>query len=287
MSIRRKTVVTATVLLLVAACGGSSTPSAQPTSAPSTAVASPSASPTPSPTTVVRATHVYFLHGEQVVSVHRDVAVTSGAIATAAVRALLAGPSALERAAGLTSAIPMGTQLRGITVASGTADVDLSATYESGGGSLSMSARLMQVVFTLTQFPTVQRVTWRLDGKPVKVFGGEGLIIDRPATRAQYTSFLPPIWIDSPAWGETVGSPVTVKGLANVFEGQFLLEVTDAAGKVLVREPATASMGTHTAFEKTLSFTVAQPGAGRVTGFDHSAKDGARVDETAVPVTLR
>lgn len=287
MRFSRSALAVPVVLLLVAACGGSSTPSAQPSRTPATTSASPSPPPSTAPATVVRPAHVYFLHGEKVVSVHREVQVSSGAVAAAAMRALLAGPTAAERVAGLTSAVPTGTQLRGITIAGGTADVDLSGRYESGGGSLSMSARLMQVVFTLTQFPTAQRVTWRLDGKPVTVFGGEGIVLDHPATRAQYTSFLPPIYIDSPAWGETVSSPLTVRGLADVFEGQFLVEVTDASGKVLVRQPAMAAMGTHTAFTTTLTFTVTGPGSGRVTGFDYSAKDGARIDDTVVPVTLR
>lgn len=291
MRISRSALVAPVVLLLVAACGGSSTPSAQPSRTPTpaatTATVSPSTSPPASAATVVRPTHVYFLHGEKVASVHRDVQVTDGAIASAAVRALLAGPTAAERAAGLSSAVPAGTQLLGLRIAGGIAVVDLSARYAAGGGSLSMSARLMQVVFTLTQFPTVRGVTWRLDGRQVRVFGGEGIVLDHPATRAQYRSFLPPIFIESPAWGETVSSPVTVRGLADVFEGQFLVEVTDAAGALLVRQPAMASMGMHTSFTKTLSFTVARAGSGRVTGFDYSPKDGARIDETAVPVTLR
>lgn len=270
-------------LLLVAACGGSSTPSAQPTTAPPSATAA-SVAPT---TAAVRGTRVYFLQREKVVSVYRDVPVSGGAVASASVRALLAGPTAAERAAGLSSAVPPSTSLRGVAISAGTADVDLSRAYESGGGSLSMSARLMQVVFTLTQFPTVQRVTWRLDGKPVKVFGGEGIVLDRPATRAQYAAFLPPIFIDSPARGEPVTSPVTVRGLANVYEGQFLVEVTDAAGKALVRQRATAATGSWTAFATTLRFAVREPGIGRITGFDYSAKDGSRVDELAVPVALR
>ena len=35
---------------------------------------------------------------------------------------------------------------------------------ESGGGSASMIARLAQIVFTVTQFPTVREVDIALDG---------------------------------------------------------------------------------------------------------------------------
>jgi germination protein M len=288
----------AALLVLAAGCGGTAPASNQsnpttvaPTTATPTTATPTTATPTAvAPTTTAPgalSTHVYFLRGEKVVAVHRDVLVVSAATATAAMRALLAGPTVTERAAGVTTTIPAGTQLRGVAVANDTADVDLSAAYESGGGSLSMSARLMQVVFTLTQFPTVQRVTFRLEGKAIAVFGGEGIIIDRPATRAQYESFLPEIFIESPAMGETVTSPLTVRGVANVFEGQFLVEVTDATGTVLVRAPVNASMGMHTAFTSSLRFAVETPGPGRVTGFDYSAKDGSRILDDVVPVILR
>lgn len=274
----------AAVLGLVSACGGSgSTPSGTtPTATPTTTA------PTSSPpvTTTTSAVHVYFLHGEKVVSVHRDVKVTGKAVATAALKALLAGPTADERDAGISTTIPTDTALNGVTVANGTADVDLTAAYESGGGSLSMTGRLMQVVFTVTQFPTVQRVTFRLDGKTITTLGGEGVMIDKPQTRADYESFVPAIFIDSPAWGETVTSPVEVRGVANVFEGQFTIEVRDAAGKVLVTGPGRATMGKLSPFSTKLYYT-ASKGPGRVIGFDNSAKDGSRIDVYSVPVTLR
>lgn len=280
-SMRYLTILSATLLALAVACGGSSTPTSDQTTPSQTASPSPSAT-----TPTVRSANVYFLRGEKVASVHRDVTVTGAAIATAAMRALLDGPTATERTAGLTTTIPSATELNAVTISGGTADVDLTAAYGSGGGTLSMSARLMQVVFTLTQFPTVRQVTFRLDGKPITALGGEGIMVDKPQTRAQYESFLPPIFIDSPAMGETVTSPLTVRGVANVFEGQFMIEVTDSSGTVLVKQPAHASMGSYSAFAETLSWDTPATGAGRVTGYDRSPKDGARIDDYVVPVTF-
>jgi spore germination protein GerM len=231
---------------------------------------------------------LYFLRADgTLIPAYRVVTVRGQAIATAAVTALLQGTTAAERAAGLTSAVPAGTRLRGITVASGTATVDLTGRYASGGGSLSMTGRLGQLVYTLTQFPTVQRVALRLDGHRVTVLGGEGVIVGRTATRAQFTSLLPPIFIDSPALGQSVTSPVRVSGVANVFEGQFQVDVRDAAGKVLARASATAATVRDRAFSVTLSYAVARTQAGSVVGFDRSAKDGAVIDVVRVPVTLR
>lgn len=283
----RALVAVALGTVLLAGCGGTTpAPASSPTLTPSGTV-TPSASSTPSPTTpsvTLHSLRVYFLRGEKVVSVHRAVPVTDSAVASAAMTALLAGPSDAERAAGVCSEIPAGTALLGVSINDGVALVDLSSAYGSGGGSLSMTARLMQVVFTLTQFPTVTGVRFALDGAPTTVLGGEGVLIDSPATRAQYDSFLPPIFIDSPAMGQTVTSPLTVTGLANVFEGQFSVQVTDAAGTVLAHAPGMASMGQFATFSVALSFTAPDQGAGTVTGYDNSPKDGSRIDVYDVPV---
>ncbi len=110
---------------------------------------------------------------------------------TAAVRALLAGPTLDERAAGIATAIPADTRLLGISIARGVATVDLTSEYQSGGGSLSMEVRLGQVVYTLTQFPTVRGVLFELDGAPVNVFSSEGIVLDHPVGRADYRDLRP------------------------------------------------------------------------------------------------
>lgn len=282
MFMRRRLAVLPVLALVIAACGGSSSSSGGQT--PST--------PTPQPTTTTSApaaplaVHVYFLRDEKVASVHREVSVTEGLGARAAMRALLTGPTDAERAAGLSTAIPAGSKVLGLSFAHGIADVNMNAAYESGGGSLSMTARLMQVAFTLTQFTPAQRVTFRVEGKRVTAFGGEGVMLDHPVGRADYESFLPPIFVDSPAIGETVSSPVTVHGLANVFEGDFLVEVTTDSGTRLARKHAHAAMGHYADFTAELRFSRDAAGAGRITAFDYSARDGSRIDDYVVPVVF-
>jgi germination protein M len=295
------------VALVAAACGGGtsggggSTPAASGpgTTAASGASSSPSgggsgtpsggsggvSSTVPSTSTAVR---LYFLRtGGTLAPVYRQVPVQSSAVATAAMKALLSGPTATERVAGLGTTIPTGTALHRVTVSKGTADVDLTPAFTTGGGTLSMTARVGEIVYTLTQFPTVQGVTFRIDGKPLTVLGGEGIILDRPATRARYESLLPPIFIENPAMGQSVTGPVQVQGLANVFEGQFLVEVRDGQGRVLARSSAKASMGRFSHVDVTLPFAVARAQKGSVVGYDRSAKDGSVIDVFTVPVTLR
>ena len=120
---------------------------------------SASSSSTTTTTTVEKTTvAVYLVRGEHVGPVRRDAVAASPA--RSAMEELLRGPSAADAAAGLTSAIPAGTTLLGLTIADGTATVDLTSTFGSGGGSLSMQERVAQVVYTLTGFPSVQRVVF-------------------------------------------------------------------------------------------------------------------------------
>ncbi len=231
---------------------------------------------------------VYFLRREHIAVAHRSVPWTK-AVASAAMRALLSGPSAGERAIGLTTTIPSRTGLLGVEIEHGTATVDLSRRFASGGGSLSMMARLAQVTFTLTQFSTVQRVRFELDGVAVHVFGGEGILLDHPVTRATYESLSPAILIERPGRAWAVRSPLRVSGTANVFEAQFSLELTDAAGRVLARRRVHASAGTGTrgSFDVRIAFSVRSAQAGTLIAFDNSPKDGSRIDVVEVPLRLR
>ncbi|MDO8846897.1 MAG: GerMN domain-containing protein [Coriobacteriia bacterium] len=130
--------------------------------------------------------------GENAIGIERTLPYTQ-AVATAAMNALLAGPTAQEQATwpAISSAIPAGTTLNGVTVAGGVAKVDLSSEFESGGGTFSVTARLAQVVYTLEQFPTVDAVEFYLDGVKVEMFSGEGLILDGPQTLDDYDGYLP------------------------------------------------------------------------------------------------
>lgn len=230
---------------------------------------------------------VYFLHGDKIDVAHRAVPATQS-VAAAAMTQLLAGPAAADRTAGLASAIPSATRLLGINIADGTATVDLSGDFASGGGSLSMSGRLAQVTYTLTQFPSVSQVTFRMDGKPVTVFGGEGILLDHPSTRASFETLTPPILAEFPGRGWTVQSPIRVTGTANVFEAQFTVELTDASGRVLAHQPvhATSGSGTRGTFDTIVHYTLATAGTGTLSLFDNSPKDGSQIDLVQIPVQL-
>jgi germination protein M len=312
------------VAALVAACAGGSgsvgtLPPAPPTDSPPVEPASPEptpdpASPEPTPaipspspgdpngspaptanpdgTTTVRA---YFflpdpITGEPgLVPVLRQVPGTR-AVATAAMEALLAGPSQREQAGrpALVTVIPAGTQLLGIRIDNRVATVNLTREYESGGGSLSIFGRLAQVVYTLTQFPTVDSVLFELDGKAVTVFSGEGLILDRPATREDFRDNRPEIFVDRPAWGAAAGNPLRMTGETRVFEATFQVEIRDAQGRVIAEDFVTASCGSGCwgTFDVTIPYTVSDPQWGVLKVYEGSAKDGSPVNIVEYPVWL-
>ena len=132
--------------------------------------------------------HVYFVRGEHGTAVHRSASALTPA--RAAVNALLAGPTARERIWGLSSAVPTGSRLLGLTIRNQTATVDLTSRFASGGGSASMNERLGQLVYTLTAIPGVKAVTLMLQGRLVHAFSGEGLILRQPLTRTAFNEFL-------------------------------------------------------------------------------------------------
>lgn len=273
--------------------GGAATPTPpeQPSGTPSAGGPSPTPTTAPEDTVVVRA---YFILGsftgnEGLVPVLREVPRTK-AVATAAMAALLEGPSGAELAGSpaMSTAVPSGTRLLGLSISGGVATVDLSREFESGGGSFSILGRLAQVVYTLTQFPTVDAVQFRLDGRPVEVFSGEGVVLDKPVGRDDYRDLLPAVFVDRPAWGAAIGNPARISGLANVFEATFQVQLKDARGVLLANRHVTATCGTGCwgSFAEEIPYTVASGQYGTLRVFVYSARDGAEESVTEYRVWL-
>ena len=106
----------------LASCGDDGTAGPTPTKTV-TVTATPSASPSPSPSpTGTMTVSTYLMRGETLGVAHREVP-ASVAVAKAAMTALLEGPNAREKAAGLTTTIPAGTTLNEVTIEDGTARV--------------------------------------------------------------------------------------------------------------------------------------------------------------------
>jgi hypothetical protein len=188
------------------------------------------------------------------------------AVGRAALQTLLEGPTAEERAEGLVSALPEGARLGRLAIAGGVATVDLAA-------ELTPEAQA-QVVYTLTQFPTVDSVRLGADAPA--------------ATRKTFEDQTPSILVETPLPGETVTSPLRIAGTANTFEATFRAELVDAAGnQIAIRSMmATSGSGERGTYSAAIPFTAA-PGRGRLVVFEDSAEDGSRIHQVEIPIRFR
>jgi len=238
---------------------------------------------------VIRA--YYVLDGEPgiegLVPTLRVVPKTSG-VARAAMEALLDADAIIDRYSQLSTALPAGTSLLGITIKDGVATVDLSREFESGGGSASSLYRLGQVVYTLTQFPTVRAVLFQVEGRTVTTFGPEGIQLDGPQRRNDFEALLPSTFVDRPAFGAAAGNPARITGTSNVFEATFRIAILDASRKVLVDQMAMATCGTgcRGTFDVTIRYDVPKAHWGTLRTYYGSAKDGTPQDIRDYPVWL-
>ena len=244
--------ILAAAALLAAGCGGDE--ESTPTDTDTTTV--------PAETTELR---VYWLRDGKVWPARREVDQTR-AIAQTALDELLAGPTAQEGTElELTTAIPEDTEGVVASVEDGVATVELSTDLPD--------EPLAQVVYTLTQFVTVESVN----------------IQGNTLTRADFEDFTPAVLVESPLSFESVASPLRVTGTANTFEATFNYELTDTDGLIVDENFVTATSGTGTrgTFDfTTAAFTVPFDGVGSLIVFELSAEDGSRINIVEIPLRM-
>jgi hypothetical protein len=230
----RRSALLVVLVALVAGCGGSKTSAPPATTAPTSSVAEDQI-----PLIVYRPNGVEL--EAQRVSVPR-----TQAVARAALQALGIG------------------EVNSLQIANGTATVDLS--------DQPTGLALAQVVFTLTEFPTVTQVA----------------IGDRTLTRTDLDHYAPPILVAEPQPGDAVASPMRVHGNADTFEATFQIEVVDGGGKVVAHKTVTATSGSgeRGSFDVEIPFADAKPGRGKIVAYEASAENGQRIHVVEIPVVF-
>jgi hypothetical protein len=84
---------------------------------------------------------------------------------------------------GAVSTIPKGTKLLSLRTQPDGIHIDLSREFETGGGSMSMQARLAEVLNTATSMNPEANVWLTIEGKKLETLGGEGVEVPQPLTR--------------------------------------------------------------------------------------------------------
>lgn len=106
---------------------------------------------------------------------------------TANIRALLTGPSARELNNGLLSLIPDNTALLTASVSNRTAYLNFNEEFRYNSlGAEGLIAQLQQIVYTATEFSSVDRVQFLIDGQQVNYLGGDGVYIGQPLGRDSF-----------------------------------------------------------------------------------------------------
>lgn len=206
--------------------------------------------------------------------------------ATAAIKALFDGPAINELGIGLRSELPAALALAkplDLDSATKTVTISLPSIFKSDSKMVE-AERTAQVVYTLTQFPTITSVSFVIDGKPYQPLTGEGKRASGPVGRTDYEALVPAILIES----VTSDDGLHVEGTSNTFEGQFDYALYDASNKRIAGgfTTATSGSGTRGTFAFDIQYQVSKSQTGTLVAFEKSAKDGATINLVARPVLL-
>ena len=263
--------------------GQSPTPTQSPSRGP---LAFPSGSPSSSGRKLTF--EVWFVRGGKLFVTKRTEPFNV-AVGKLSLDALQHGPSASELVAGVTTEVPLpladaggppgdfiGASLTITALASGIAMVDVEPpgpAFQQGTPAIRLEKA--QIVYTLTQYSTINKVTFRS-------------IDTNLYTRASFDDLLPAILVEGPVIGQRIPNPVTVSGKANVFEATVSLRILDENGKTVANTFTTATCGTGCRGDYSVSvpYSVDHEQQGTVEVYESSAKDGSAINVVDIPVTL-
>ncbi|HAG11828.1 MAG TPA: spore gernimation protein [Desulfotomaculum sp.] len=165
-------------------------------------------------------------------------------VAKAALEELINGLPATENAF---KVIPKGTKVLGISINDGLATVDFSReVLDANVGSSGEAFGIQSIVNTLTEFPTIDRVAFEVEGKldeRAKDWWGHVGLYEQPFKRDLSNVREPVIWVTSPRPGNEVSSPSTVRGAAMVFEAVVSMRIVTKDGQKIAQTNTMAAGG--------------------------------------------
>ncbi|OHD69273.1 MAG: hypothetical protein A2W19_15900 [Spirochaetes bacterium RBG_16_49_21] len=102
-----------------------------------------------------------------------------------AMKELIKGPTPSEKKKGLLTAVPHDLKLNSVRIKNRTAELDFNGTIERGASGSILLNRIDQIVYTATQFHTVNSVIIKINGKKQEALGADGLSIGGPLQRRE------------------------------------------------------------------------------------------------------
>jgi len=145
----------------------------------------------PARVTRVRDSNLYFIRVTDDGKIHphqveRRISYTDSPM-TQTIETLISGPTIEELNMGLLNLIPKGTELLSARVQNGTAYLNFNEAFRFNPmGVEGFLAQLQQIVFSSTEFDTVERVQILIDGSEREYLGGEGVYIGEPLSRESF-----------------------------------------------------------------------------------------------------
>ncbi|HET7689710.1 MAG TPA: Gmad2 immunoglobulin-like domain-containing protein [Nocardioidaceae bacterium] len=205
-----------------------------------------------------------------------DVQVTPGATALAkgALQAMFDAPADADYSTAWKG------EVLGVTHEDGVINVDLSGISAMSVGSETAELSVQQLVYTVQAALSVadddaatDPVQILVDGEPAGDLWGS-VDASQPIARADATGVQAPVWITEPAEGASVAGPVTVQGVAQVFEGNVNWRLLKD-GTEVDNGFATASEGAPAFGEYEFELENVAPGSYTLQVFEASALDGS------------
>lgn len=280
--------VSRVILVGVLVMAGLAVSCARATDEPPRASPSPSESPTPTAPPETSTVTVYYLvdsAGRTWLAPERHEIPEQARIGRAALEELIQGSA---QDPDHVTPIPTDAQILDLTIEDGLATVDWSAdVLEANVGSGAEALGIQSIVWTLTEFPTVDRVRFTVEGRgqgtasngrAIEDWWGHVGLYEQPFRRAKAIEVLEPITIWTPVEGATVGPTFLVEGEASTFEANVPIRILDAGGALVQTEVATATEGGPGRGTFSIEITIQDPPASperwRLEAFEENQETG-------------
>ena len=154
--------------------------------------------------------------------------------------------------------------------------LDMHGDFADGAGEEAADITMLnQLIYTATEGNPDLRVWFTIEGRPLEVFGSDGLDLSTPVGRDTFRENLNPIILTAPVVADIEDQTISVAGLANVFEGTVSYRVPSPQIGIARSGATTATCGTGCwgRFELTLPAGDIFSG-GSIQIFEESAQDG-------------